>query len=457
MSNLRLRCRSLFGLDVQRKSTCREDSYGRLRLRQPRLLHRRPDFVWPYILTWRCSAPRRRCKGTPRVFFNRVGAGLDATQGLVIPHPVTTTYEESQEPRLWIRDSMAKIKYSDVDPSMLTVDIVRTSHAKPARTSAEILVNLGCNGIGFEVFSELMKARLLELVNSLIWDDDSKLPNLSANLERLAGLVGRNQAILAAGEARARGFRDKPLAVYDDDEADSDEEFEGDSGTTRPRMNEEIAICMLHAGFTPQSCNYLTERLKKASSKHIDRYVKVGKCSPLYGRLTVAQKFQVELPLSATGELTMTLLCLSSPLTIAEAFMAPGSEREVQRSLIDCYTRPIRCSRRGRDLFPPPIDDTAAEGRERPALRRQYPHWRCPGKLPSNTSCLPVDSPRRSRDIRVSFPPMCKRFCPLVVPQPRLTIFPDEGGLAREASKPQGCRILLYKGIAVTSKFTQWW
>jgi RNA-dependent RNA polymerase len=58
-------------------------------------------------------------------------------------HP-DDTENDSDIPRVWIRPSQRKIKYQELDPAQLIIDVLRKSYMKtPTRLSTEVIINLG--------------------------------------------------------------------------------------------------------------------------------------------------------------------------------------------------------------------------------------------------------------------------------------------------------------------------
>lgn len=211
-------------------------------------------------------------------------------KGLLIRHP--NQFDDISEPTLWIRDSMNKIQYASfksaepLDLAMLTLDIVRTSNVAPARSSAETIVNMGCNGVGSPVFIRLFQSALDSLVDSLTnWEKDN-LPDLGATLERLSGRVSRNKARLLGNEARARGV----VWGGRNDEEPNEPEAEDDTGEVNAGGASEVwedqILQLLRAGFHPLTCPTLAYLLEQVVVNEVKKALK---------------KYRVELPLSATA------------------------------------------------------------------------------------------------------------------------------------------------------------
>jgi len=192
-----------------------------------------------------------------------------------------------EEMRIWVRPSQTKIHYlkeMQLDPAMLTLDILRTSHmSTPSRISAEIIINLAENGVPRDVFVELLKTSIREMVKGLTtWDGPDAMFNLWTNVERAGGVLTGRRAREAVGEARVRGFsnRSPEEESLEDDDAEEDG-FEIDdvphsvpwwtdqiSGC--PSTLEETVMVLLDSGFHPESSPILREKLKNIVVKKIE-------------------------------------------------------------------------------------------------------------------------------------------------------------------------------------------
>ncbi|KAF8912203.1 RNA dependent RNA polymerase-domain-containing protein [Gymnopilus junonius] len=175
--------------------------------------------------------------------------------------------------RVWVRPSQTKIKYPTgvtLDPSMLTIDLLRTSHmSTECSISNDILINLAENGVPHDVFIEMLKTSVRGLVAGLTtWDGPLAMLNLWTNVERAGGVLAGRRAREAVGEARVRGYRNRSPEedeLNDDDDADEDG-FSENVGDT--------IMMLLEAGFTPQETPILREKLKQSVVKKIENRMK---------------------------------------------------------------------------------------------------------------------------------------------------------------------------------------
>jgi hypothetical protein len=226
--------------------------------------------------------------------------------------------DDQTVPIVRIRPSQVKIKYRpDIprDPAMLILDLLAQSRLKtPVRLSHEVVVNLAANGVPFGVFSELFTAGLSELVQGLMsWDDPYELWRTVAVK---GGVMGTRIARDAGTESRARGFGER-----DDEDGDDEDDEDGlmvqaeralqerstkwwwDEVSGSPSTLEETVLVLLDAGFMPQTCRVLREKLERVVEKKIKKYQRTAK---------------VEVPMSCTA-MIVPGACLGS-LKVAEAF-----------------------------------------------------------------------------------------------------------------------------------------
>jgi len=194
--------------------------------------------------------------------------------------PDTTPHEK---PKVWLRPSQRKIKYSPdqpKDPAHLVMDILRTSYMRsPSRVTPETIINLAENGVPHRVFIDLMKASVAEIITGLTtWDGPDAMYNLWVNVERSGAVCFARRAREAAGEARVRGFGDRPVDDEDEDEDEDEERLKqfdkvldqrssawwADQISGCPSSLEETVMVLLDSGFIPQECPILREKLKQA-------------------------------------------------------------------------------------------------------------------------------------------------------------------------------------------------
>lgn len=210
-------------------------------------------------------------------------------KGLLILHP-TEDLKADDSPQIWLRPSQKKIKYersSEIDRAHLILDVLRRSEFRnPARLSTEIIVNLAENGVTYETLQDLMNIGLDGIAAGLTtWSGTNAMPRLWMEISKINGSVFYARAAReAAGKSRLLS-----LKYYDRDEEESKEE-EQENGQDLPKSKanwaneisgcpaglEETAMVLLDAGFEPQSCGLLANKLKeifkKALCNYIDRY-----------------------------------------------------------------------------------------------------------------------------------------------------------------------------------------
>lgn len=209
---------------------------------------------------------------------------IAGAKGLLIMHPDSFT-NDSDAPRVWLRPSQIKIKYPNNFPmprAWVTIDVLRSSHLRcPSCLSAEIIVNLADNGVPFEAFLGVIRENLDEVVDKLlVWDGPAAMFELWYHVAKAGGVVAARKAREAAGEARMRGLSEK-----DDEEEDEDDlESFGDSPQSAAWWADELSGCpssicetilvMLDAGFTPQGCPFLADKIKNFARSSVKAYLK---------------------------------------------------------------------------------------------------------------------------------------------------------------------------------------
>ena len=210
-------------------------------------------------------------------------------QGLLILHPDHQSISQEPTPKVWLRDSQVKIKYSQRDPydrALYTVDVLRSSHmATPAHLSVETIINVAENGIESRVLVDLLKVELKERVDKLTkWDDPENnlsLYSLWLALARSEGVFHGRLARLANGAARSHGY------VYEDRNQTDPEEDGDEDGLDQidtaaseqssawwpdpvggsPSSLAETAMQLLDSGFTPDTCAVLRSKMKAIAEK----------------------------------------------------------------------------------------------------------------------------------------------------------------------------------------------
>ena len=210
--------------------------------------------------------------------------------------------EEELEPKVWLRPSQTKIKYTsqpldvcllpgDTDPAQLTLDVLRASHMRcPARLSVETITNFAENGVPPERFKELFKMNLTERLNALLgWDCAPDRPDQPETMKLLWAALAREGGVMAArlaredaGRARVAGY------VFEDREEDLDDEdglgeldealkdqsnaWWADDVSGCPSSLEETCMTLLAGGFTPQTCPVLKAKLSEVAKKVVKTF-----------------------------------------------------------------------------------------------------------------------------------------------------------------------------------------
>ncbi|KAH7928507.1 hypothetical protein BV22DRAFT_1082792 [Leucogyrophana mollusca] len=227
----------------------------------------------------------------PTAIQCRVGGA----KGLLLLHP-NANENESDTPRIWLRDSQVKVKYQpDIPPSAgrLVIDVLRAAHLRtPSRLSAETIVNLAENGVPHEVFIDLVKRGLDTIVDGLLdWDGPDAMYRLWRSVARSGHVFAARQAREAGGEARAKGFSVKDA----EDDDDEEEEIEDDPDTPRsaawwgdevsgcPSSLEETVMVFLDAGFGPRTNPVLADKIRNIIRTSAENYV---------------QRYRLEVPMS---------------------------------------------------------------------------------------------------------------------------------------------------------------
>ncbi|KIJ21861.1 hypothetical protein PAXINDRAFT_95343 [Paxillus involutus ATCC 200175] len=208
---------------------------------------------------------------------------ISGAKGLLLRHP-DSSENESLTPCVWLRPSQIKIKYPTIQPlpdAQITIDVLRSSHLRtPSHLSAETIINLAENQVPHQVFVNLAKENLDAIVDSLLdWDGPDAMFKLWHSVARAGGVVAARMAREAAGEARMRGYFVKD--VEDEDEDDLDGSIDSpqsaawwaDETSGCPSSLEETVLTLLDAGFTPQECPLLAEKLKAVIKTQVDNYV----------------------------------------------------------------------------------------------------------------------------------------------------------------------------------------
>ncbi|KAG6873624.1 hypothetical protein C0995_013555 [Termitomyces sp. Mi166 len=189
------------------------------------------------------------------------------------------------------RRSQVKIRYppghhDPLDPTLRIIEILRLSYMRsPATISAETIINLSDNGVPSEIFVNLLKANLEEVVAVLTtWDGPDAMYNLWTAVERAGAVLHSRRARAAVGEVRARGLSNYSNEDEDEDDDEDDEDvmkydvgqerskaWWGDQISGCPSSLEETVLVLLDAGFRPQDSPIVREKLKQVVKGAVNR------------------------------------------------------------------------------------------------------------------------------------------------------------------------------------------
>jgi hypothetical protein len=198
---------------------------------------------------------------------------------------------DEEEPKIFLTPSQIKIKYpeTDNDPAHLSIDVLRASHMKtPCRLSAETIVNLGENGVGKEAFIALLRSSLEEIITPLLdWEDEDALMVLWCNVQRRGGVLAARQARQQPGIARLKGWSERDLDENEFDDEDGFTQLDGGVGGDQrssawwadpiggsPSSLEETVMGLVDAGFKPDSCPVLRDKLKNIVKGYVRREIR---------------------------------------------------------------------------------------------------------------------------------------------------------------------------------------
>lgn len=249
--------------------------------------------VWPTAIQMRVLGAKV-CLGIPILTRPLT---INLMQGLLVQHPTNT----EELPRVWLRPSLIKIKYpkdEPLDPTMLIIDVLRSSHAKtPCRLSVETIINLSENGVPPSAFLDLLKQGLDELVTPLLaWDGQKAMSALWCTLRRLGGVMTARRAREDVGLARVKGHLERDAEEVGPDDEDGFQQLDAleqrssawwnDETSGCPSTLEETVMYLLDSGFTPENCAVLKDKLEKIVKSCINNYIR---------------SYRIEMPMSATA------------------------------------------------------------------------------------------------------------------------------------------------------------
>ncbi|RPD65627.1 hypothetical protein L226DRAFT_543193 [Lentinus tigrinus ALCF2SS1-7] len=232
---------------------------------------------------------------------------IGGAKGLIlVRHDLPPELED--KPRIWLRPSQTKIKYTPAplsqcilppgtDPAKLTLDVLRHSRMRcPAKLSTETITNFAENGVPFERFAELFQLNIKERLDVLLeWANstpgshvdqekyNAEMKLLWHALSREGGVMPARLSRESTGTARVEGH------VADDRE---DEEWDDEDGLTQldraveerssawwadpisgqPSSLEETCMAMLDSGFRPETNLLLRAKLKEVARKVVKTF-----------------------------------------------------------------------------------------------------------------------------------------------------------------------------------------
>ncbi|KAJ4478201.1 RNA dependent RNA polymerase-domain-containing protein [Lentinula aciculospora] len=218
---------------------------------------------------------------------------IAGAKGMLLLHPS----DDSGEPRVFIRPSMAKIKYPDqsLDRAQCIIDVLRTCHPRfRCKLSSETIINLADNRVPKSVFTDLLDQTLDLLITSLTtWDTVEDMAKLWLTLSHLGGVFPARSARRKSGLARVNGYSERDAQENDDedglDEADDEPgstAWWNDEVSGQPSSLEETVMRLIDGGFTPKDCPVMRDKLKRILISQISNHV---------------TNFRIEVPMSFTA------------------------------------------------------------------------------------------------------------------------------------------------------------
>jgi hypothetical protein len=165
---------------------------------------------------------------------------IDGSKGLWVRHPT----DESDEPKIWIRDSQNKIKNPRLDRAHRIFELVGPSKASTSvALSTQSILNLHFNGVPSETIIELFREGLKDEVTPLLqWDSPALLYH---SVAAAGGVAGARLARIADGHGRALGVQRAQWRPDEVEENPDDGEKELDSATytgRNPYSGSELVL-----------------------------------------------------------------------------------------------------------------------------------------------------------------------------------------------------------------------
>jgi RNA-dependent RNA polymerase len=170
---------------------------------------------------------------------------------------------------------------------MLWIDLLRSSHMRsPGRLAIETIICLAENNVPHHVFETLLQDGVNQVVADLTtWDGKDAMYKLWRNVAKHGCVMSARMARQASGEARVRGLGDRDADGNELEDGEDLKEFANaliersaawwsDEISGCPSSLEETVLVLLDAGFVPQTCAVLKERLKVVMNTAISSYLK---------------------------------------------------------------------------------------------------------------------------------------------------------------------------------------
>ena len=200
------------------------------------------------------------------------------SKGLWILHPDDRSHQEP--PRIWIRDSQCKVKLPSLEKGSAHVifDVItQSNHIKvPARLNYQVIMNLAENGVDSHVFENLVHDGLSEMFTEYTrWDGPGAMPLLWHAVNNLGSVTRTRLQITAQGLERAIGLSTR-FEMDRRNEDDLEFEDEDPSVNSDEKSLYQTVLELIQAGFTPQSCPILFEKMRyvvqQAMGRYLDKY-----------------------------------------------------------------------------------------------------------------------------------------------------------------------------------------
>jgi RNA dependent RNA polymerase len=152
---------------------------------------------------------------------------IDGSKGFWILHPT----DDSDVPKIWIRDSQNKIKNSGFDRAHLIFDLLCPSRpSSSVALSAQSIVNLFSNGVPDSVLIHLMEQGLLDEISPLLeWNKSHAMVFLWNAVSKCGNVSGTRTQRLAASLNRVLGLKGRDWGQDKDPEREeSDDDFKAE-------------------------------------------------------------------------------------------------------------------------------------------------------------------------------------------------------------------------------------